>query len=304
MVNHRFIEQINTRRGIIMNLLNSLQETMGCVNLSEELHTELKDILDSESSPRVKHGMITKKIRALIKDNKDTGLVDDKPKKGSSRAVYFPKEEKSISIDGVKTSMPTAVKIAFSGVLDKYRSGEPMLGELQNSKESGYHNDHFSVLRREGDSKNHIYNEDGVLAPVVDHSNDDSWLEMGKVSPLTTSKFKQLTKTDDMPKGMNFNDFQRHLVNEHEQSRGRRPYWSVDDEERVSNHPLTENVKNFMFDTGTDPRDLHKGNLGIWKHPITGKEHVVISDYGYDDETDKAYNDARIEHRNSMRGRY
>lgn len=284
-----------------MNLLNSLQETMGCVNLSEELHTELKDILDSEASPRVKHGMITKKIRALIKDNKDTGLVDDKPKKGSSRAVYFPKEEKSISIDGVKTTMPTAVKIAFSGRLDKYRSGEPMLGELQNSKESDYHKGYWAVLKKDGDSKNHIYNEDGVLAPVVDHANDDSWLEMGKVSPLTTSKFKQLTKTDDMPKGMNFNDFHHHLVNEHEQSRGRRPCLGVEDEERVSNHPLTEKVKNFMFDTGNDPRDLHKGNLGIWKHPITGKEHVVISDYGYDDETDKAYNDAR---KKSIKGRY
>ena len=93
--------------------------------ITEELHKELQNILDSDESSDYERAkkltLFTKRTRDLIKNGQDTGLENDKPKKGSSRAVFFPKEERDIVIDGTPSKLKTAIKIAFPGSLDRYK---------------------------------------------------------------------------------------------------------------------------------------------------------------------------------------
>lgn len=125
--------------------------------LTEELHPELQDELNNigDRPKSYRFNSLTKKIRGMIKEGKDTGLTDDKPKKGSSRAVLFHKEDHPITIDGVQKALDMCVN------------------------------------------------------------------------------------------------------------------------------------------TGTHPADFHKQNLGIWKHPVTGKEHIVSSDAGFSVSVLGAYQKAR-----------
>jgi hypothetical protein len=59
-------------------------------------------------------------------------------------------------------------------------------------------------------------------------------------------------------------------------------------------HPLLNNVIDLCHTADIHPGDFApKGNWGIWKHPITGKEHPVIIDYGFSNEVSKAYQKAR-----------
>ena len=70
-------------------------------NITEELHQELKSILNEPETNREqsvysklhqqKLNKFTKKFRSLVANNEDTGIENDKPKKGSSRAVFFRK---------------------------------------------------------------------------------------------------------------------------------------------------------------------------------------------------------------------
>ena len=145
--------------------------------LAEDLHPELFDILDSNTDIHSKHKKITQHIRKLIANGIDTGLEGERAKKGSSRAVYFPKEEKEINIDGKKAKIKTALKIAFPGILDKpqFIKKAGMLGELQNNAEaSEYFNDH-SILKKGMYNNEFVTNEEhGILAPIINTSHDDS----------------------------------------------------------------------------------------------------------------------------------
>lgn len=272
------------------------------ISLMEDLHPELKQVLDNDEYPaKNKITAFTKKTRQMIKNGEDTGLENDKPKKGSSRAVWFPKQHKKIVIDGQEAHIPTAVKVAFKGQLDHYTGDSKLLGEYQNENESSYFPQrHYAVLRP-SDNHDGSYetNEDGVLAPVLDSHDDGHWLEMAKADKFDHKRFREATKTPEMPKGMTFKDFSSVLLDEHEASKGKDKYHTKtmpqEHYEKVLDHPFTQSVINFCNDTQTHPYDIggNPRNLGIMKHPITGKDHPVIVDYGFDHDTDKMYTKAR-----------
>jgi hypothetical protein len=114
---------------------------------------------------------------------------------------------------------------------------------------------------------------------------------MAKVDSIKESDFKRLTKTPEFPKGISHTEFQTALINEHNLARGKRAVFDVD--EKVHDHPLVEQFKNYIFDTGSHPNDYDKRNMGIFKHPITGKEHIVLRDFGADDNVLKQYGTLR-----------
>lgn len=262
--------------------------------LSEEMHQELKDILDSPTTSikgrNSKLNTFTGKVQDLAKRGEDNGLEDGRAKKGSSRAVFFPKEHKEITIDGVKTRAPTAVKVAFPGALDRHTGSDRLLGEHQNEVEAdNYSRQSYSMLRHQPEKGEHhyAYNDEGVTAPVLGNHEDHHWLEMGKADKMSAGKFKELTKTESHPKGLKFDEFTTALQNDHAAAHGH--HSGNDGLDHVREHPLYENTSNFINDTGNHPGDLRLQNYGVWKHPVTGKEHPVIRDYGFSNEISKLY---------------
>lgn len=268
--------------------------------LTEELHKELQDVLNEPENNRDnsygkahqnKLNNFTKKVRELSSRGEDSGLEDSKPKKGSSRAVFFPKEHKDITIDNVPTKQKTVVKVAFHGDLDKHTGSERLLGEHQNEVESDHFTrQNYSVLSHEGGST-YTHNPHGVTAPVFDSHEDHHWLEMGHADKLTGKKFTELTKTESHPKGLKFEHFTEALNNDHRAAHGHAT--GIDDHDHLRTHPLYENMQDFIQTTGNHPGDLRLQNMGVWKHPVTGKEQPVIRDYGYSHEIDKLYTKAR-----------
>lgn len=283
--------------------------------ITEELHSELKGILNEPENDRESGGYtpgklwqkkLTKfsaKVKDLSKRGEDSGLANvglagSKPiqKNGSSRAVFFPAEHKHITIDGVSTHMPTAVKVAFPGQLDKYTGDSHLLGEHQNRVESDqYSNNEYGVLHhtsggRPGDIDFH-HNPHGVLAPVLDHHEDHHWLEMAHAGNITGKGFTELTKTESHPKGLKFNDFRQALLNDHAAAHGQ--HSGNDEHDHLRTHPFYEGMQNFMQDTGGHPADVNLGNLGEFTHPVTGKKQVVYRDHGFHEDIAKLYTKAR-----------
>lgn len=287
-----------------IDILNESEQVINTDSkvLNEDLHPELKSVLNNDKYPaHSKITAFTKKTRQMIKNGEDTGLEEDKPKKGSSRAVWFPKEPKKITIDGQHTTIPTAVKVAFKGQLDHYTGDDKLLGEQQNENESSYfHQQHYAVLKpSENHGGTYETREDGVLAPVLDSHDEGHWLEMAKADKFDHKRFREATKTDDMPKGMTFKDFSNVVLDEHELSKGKSKFRTKtmppEHYDKVLEHPFTQSVMGFCSDTQTHPTDIagNPRNMGIFKHPITGKDHPVILDYGFNSDTEKAYTKAR-----------
>jgi tRNA A-37 threonylcarbamoyl transferase component Bud32 len=71
--------------------------------------------------------------------------------------------------------------------------------------------------------------------------------------------------------------------------------------EKVKTHPWVEHAIDMMHNTGMHPGDLNKRNMGIYTHPVTGKKHLAIIDYGYSREIANKYTKAR---RNSAAKQY
>jgi len=278
----------------------SFKELM-CNIITEEIHKELQSILDAPENDREykpgkttqnKLNNFTKKFRELTKNDIDTGLVDGKPKKGSSRAVFFPHTPKDINVDGQDTKQHTAVKIAFPGALDKYTQDTHLLGEHQNRVESDHFTTHNYSMLHQNEDGSYTSNPDGVTAPVFENHDQNHWLEMAHADKLTGAKFKDLTKIASHPKGLDFNKFVDTLQHDHYQAHGEKRFGSATTEaerDHIRQHPLFENTQDFIYNTGNHPGDLRLANYGVWKHPVTRKEHPVITDYGYSDEVNKLY---------------
>jgi hypothetical protein len=264
--------------------------------LTEELHQELKDVLNAPETDRSgtsgklyqrKLTNFSAKVKDLSKRGEDTGLEGGTPKRGSSRAVYFPTEPKHITIDGAPAQQHTAVKVAFAGALDKHTGDSHLLGEHQNIIESDHFTrDNHSMLRHTNDH-HYEYNPDGVTAPVLDHHEDGHWLEMAHADKLTGKKFTELTKTESHPKGLKFDHFHEALKNDHAAAHGE--HSGTDDHDHLREHPLYQNTQDFIYNTGNHPVDLRLQSMGVWRHPVTGKEHPVIRDYGYSNDIAKLY---------------
>lgn len=270
-----------------------LQTTV--LQLSEEIHQEIKKIMNDDSYNRSsKLNRITKKLRDLNDRGEDSGIENSTPKKGSSRAVFFPKEDKPATVDGKPVKLKSAVKIAFKGTLDPYTGSHKLLGEHQNEVESDHLiRDTHGMLSRDHEGNYHT-NEHGVLAPVLDHHHDDHWIEMGHARNMSKADFRNATKTEKTPKGLDFDHFHNHIMNQWDEAHGRPgtrhvPESAVDD---IESHPLHDNVMDFIHNTDNHPADLVRGNWGIWRHPVTGKEHPVIRDYGFSKDISKLYHQA------------
>lgn len=273
--------------------------------LSEELHKELQGTLDSNLPPKHKLTNFTRNVRSLIKRGENTGLENDKPLKGSSRAVFLSKENHPIYIDGQKTSIPTATKIAFPGKLDIYTGHHQLLGEMQNEQEAdGYANFH-SVLRHDRDDR-YTHNPDGILAPMLSHHEDHHHITFGRVEKATAAGIKEATKTPDFPNGITHNQIYDAINHSYNEANGIKNYSSNPEADakrkKIKAHPFVEELTHFSGDTGMHPGDMVKSNLGIWEHPINKTKHLVVSDYGGSTEVLKHYNNARRKLRESMRG--
>lgn len=277
--------------------------------ITEEIHKELQSIIDEPEAERGerpaffahqnKLNTFTKKFKTLVKNGEDTGLEDGTPKKGSSRAVFFPKEPRKIHIDGKEVDQHTAVKIAFPGALDRHTGSHMLLGEHQNEVESDHYTRQAHSMLVEGKEGHFTTNEDGVTAPILGTHPDNHWLEMAKADKMSASHFKKMTKLPSHPKGLDFNKFVGSLQKSHNEAHGVQGYSSVSDEEHehIMQHPLYQNTEDFMHSTGNHPGDLRLQNYGIWKHPVTGKEHPVIRDYGFSNDINKLYSKARQKQR-------
>jgi hypothetical protein len=278
--------------------------------LTEELHKELKDVLNAPENDRDhvygklhqrKLNNFASKVKDLAKRGEDTGLEGGAPKKGSSRAVYFPTDPKHITIDGHPAEQKTAVKVAFAGALDKHTGDHRLLGEHQNGVEADHFTrDNYSMLRNTN-GHHYEYNPHGVTAPVLDHHEDDHWLEMGHADKLTGKKFTELTKTESHPKGLKFEHFHEALMNDHNAAHGN--HSGTDAHDHVREHPLYEHMQDFIQTTGNHPVDLRLQNMGVWKHPVSGKEHPVVRDYGYSNDIAKLYTKGRMNSMKATRGR-
>lgn len=264
---------------------------IGMQLITEEIHPDVQNIMNSsEIQPKDKLKHVVKKVREMISNGQDTGLESDKPKKGSSRAVFFPKEHKEITVDGAKTKTPTAVKIAFNGQLDKYHGEDTLLGEDQNRAESDYFiNNQYGVFRHERGE--YHTNENPVLAPVFDSHEDHHHIEMGRIEKFNTKDMANATKTKEFPKGLSLHDVTDTMEYHHRMAHGSNHY----DEklERISQHPYMENMIDMMHNSGMHPGDIAPRNMGIYVHPVTGKRHPVMCDWGFNSDIEKKYTKAR-----------
>lgn len=273
--------------------------------LNEEIHKQIKEVINNPDLPsHAKHKTMASLYRTLLKKGVDTGLENSKPKKGSSRAVYFPSEPDDITVDDTPTKMHSVLKIAYPGTLDKYNDSGQLLGEMQNMHEGSHYIQQAHSVLRPVDEGKYETNEDGILAPVIHTHEDGHYLHMGRIDKIGPGDFRNLTKTEEFPKGISHEEFYDALNHEYAQANpSYRHYTRRSDEqlEKLKEHPLVQRAQNFVFDTDTHPADFHKGNMGVWTHPTTGKKHIVLSDYGYNGEVAKSYQKARMKQVNAIR---
>lgn len=265
--------------------------------LSEEVHEKIKSILDNDTRPAsTKLTDVTRTVRKLIASGEDTGLEDSKPKKGSSRAVFFPTEHKRIILDGKEAYVPTAVKIAFPGQLDKHTGHHMLLGEMQNQLEAdGYVQNHHAVIRHL-DGNNYETNPHGVLMPVFSNHPEHHYLEMGRAEKHNSPDFRTFTKNKQFPKGIKYSDMQAVLRGEYDDAFSRNDSFrmsKISNHDEVLEHPHTQNMLDAMYSMKLHPADFVGGNIGIWTHPHTGVKHPVVVDYGFDSKIGELYYKAR-----------
>lgn len=280
--------------------------------ISEKLHPNIQSVLDHPPVHTNSHHTflaISRAVRGAIQRGEDTGLADAKPKKGSSRAVYFHKDPHEIHLDGQKTQIPSVLKVAFHGQLDHHNDSGYSLGEHQNRAEADHFtNHHYGIIREVEPGKYQTNHESGVLAPFLGGDSDGGhYIHQGKIHPIEKGDFRELTKTQQFPKGISHEEFHAALMSHHADAHGQDHYskFSPEQIEHIQEHPFVEKVQNFVADTGHHPGDLNKRNMGVWHHPTTGERHLVIADYGYTGEVHRAYQKARQNLMNHhMRKRY
>jgi hypothetical protein len=272
--------------------------------LVEEVHPQIEAAAQGAYTPS-RLANVSKTIRNLLKTGADTGLQDSKPKKGSSRAVYFPTEPANVTIDGTQTTIPHVMKVAFHGALDSHtpdKTEHGLLGESQNRHEVGASNDYATLKKNPDGSFRH--NPEGFLPPLLSSSDKHEYISVGRVEPLKSGDFRSLTKNEEFPKGISHQEF-FDAVNKHwQESNGQRHYSSISEEklEHVSEHPLVNRAIDFSLGTDTHPGDFNKRNLGVWTHPVTGEKQIVASDAGFSRFVAQRYQNARKNQMRKQRG--
>lgn len=266
------------------------------------LHPEIEQHLSSESD-HAGHifNNVTRSVRSLIRRGEATGLSDDKPKKGSSRAVLFLKQPHKISLDGKEAHIPTVLKVAFHGHLDSYNDSGALLGQHQNAAEGSWTaQKHYSVIH-EGENGEYHTNPEGILPPLFNKHPEDHWLHVARIRPVRAGEYRELTKTPDFPKGISHEEMFHTLMHHHEAAHGRTWNKKGMNHERISGHPMVSQMLNFVADEGQHPGDYVKRNMGVFEHPH-GSKHLVISDYGFSHDVVKEYQKAREKWGRKLRG--
>jgi hypothetical protein len=271
-----------------------MQEYFGMVITEAEIHPDIMAAASRDGHKNYRFDHVTKTMRSLVKKGLPTGFSDDKPKKGSSRAVFFPEDDHKVKIDGQEHAVPHVVKMAFSGQLDKHLPlDHPLLGQMQNEHEADS-SFHHSVLKRVGENEYHT-NDEGFLPPHFGNHDDHHWLHVGKIEPINSKDFREATKTADFPKGITHKQFFSAVNHEWQASNGK-THWSPKDKDhdKLIEHPLVNRAINFSLDTDTNPEDFASRNMGFWHNPATGKKHIVAADAGFSRGVAKAYHQARV----------
>ena len=270
----------------------------------EELHPELKDIVVNKSTYKSKQTQLANKIKELTERGEKTGIEGNMPK-GSSRAYMKHEEKEKIHIDGKPTDMEVGTKVAIRSSLDKhhneYAHDGLKLGAMQNRAEGGDHwvNKTYRTLT-ETDKPGHFKSnhDSGIFPPLIDHDHEGhEWSKVGHVRDASSADWKKITKTDSHPKGITHQEFYESLMRFHNKNNGK--YWDRSPEkekhlDHIEEHPLVQRFIDYHSNTGNSPTDYQqKKNLGVWKHPIDGSEHIVARDHGFDSDVESAYATAR-----------
>lgn len=263
----------------------------------ESLHPELQTIVSSKTGRKSKQKALVDKVKELSSKGEKTGIEGNMPK-GSSRAYMKHEEPHSIIVDGKPTTMRTGTKVAIKSPLEKYHYphsfNDMSLGQLQNHAENGDHwvNRSYRTLTSQGEHKFESNKDAGIFPPLLHHDDEHhEWSHIGHVDDINPSKFQKLTKTKEFPHGLMHGQFMAALTRFHDRNHGN--YWEGDNEaekDKWEKHPLVQRFMDYHGNTGNPPHDLRQiKNMGVWKHPVDGSEHIVARDHGFSTEVSDAY---------------
>jgi len=282
-------------------MLTNFKDFMDNV-IVENLHPELQDVVRTGSSRKTKQKQLADKIKDLTSRGEKTGIEGNMPK-GSSRAYMQHAEPENIIVDKKIVPMKVGTKVAIRSPLDRFHNSKEHdglhLGAMQNHAEGGDHwvNSNYRTLTDKGHGHFET-NDEGIFPPLVDHDDKDhQWTKIGHARDIKAGDWKKLTKTKEYPQGITHDDFTSTLLRFHNRNIGN--HWkSTDNHERhmdhIEQHPLVQKFLDYHGNTGNSPADYRQQkNLGVWKHPVTGQEHIVARDHGFSNEVERAYRDAR-----------
>jgi hypothetical protein len=187
---------------------------------------------------------------------------------GSSRGVYHTTKGHEIELDGKKTKVNTILKTTL-----QRKSSVPgkQTGQRQNEVEASNHIQKFATIVRDGKG-GYKTNPDGVIPPVYEIGKKSKWLHSGTARDLEPGEFRELTKHDSHPDGIE----SYHLSS-----------WTSHGSGEDHEHPIVRKFAKFRKETGIG--DFHDGNFGVWEHPHTGERHLVLRDAGFDNSVKKDY---------------
>lgn len=282
-------------------MLTNFKDFMDNV-IVENLHPELQSLVQGGGGGQSKQLQLANKIKDLTHRGETTGIEGNMPM-GSSRAYMQHSEPENITVDKKPTSMKVGTKVAIKSDLDKHHDKNEYglsLGGLQNNAENGdpWVNNTYRTLTHVGRGHFETNTDHGIFPPLVDHDeHNHEWTKIGHARDVKAADWKKLTKTKEHPQGISHKDFAGALIRFHDRNLGKR--WSEFPEreahlDKVEKHPLVQKFLDYHGNTGNSPADyMQQKNLGVWKHPVDGSEHIVARDHGFDNHVEKAYKDAR-----------
>jgi hypothetical protein len=286
-------------------MIYSLREFLDNI-IYESLHPELQSIVTQKTNPygTSKQAQLAKKIKELTSRGENTGIEGNMPK-GSSRAYLPIKEPVKIILDGIPTQIKTGMKVAIRATLDKHHDRKKhdgmSLGQLQNEAEGGDHflNSNYRIITKDHETGHyHSNSEFGIFPPLIDHDDvDHKWTHVVHVDKINGSMFRKLTRTESHPKGISHDEFCSALERVWNKDHGK--YWkqSLEREkslDHIESHPLVQKFLDHQRNMGMPPHDYRQmGNMGIWKDPHRGEQHIVARDHGFSANVMEAYSEAR-----------
>jgi hypothetical protein len=241
------------------------------------IHPRVKSAIDHAPDDLVLHSA-KGAYRRLRGQKIDSGIKSSKSPKGSSRAVLNTREH-DIILDGKPAKVPGVLKMVIKGSREKIEGRR--VGVLQNKAEGSKEiQKHATMVQlKSGKWKT---NPKGVVPPVLAMGTNDKYLHMGHARNASHDDIRRLTKSDVHPNGLAGYDLMDRIEYP---------------ERKDLKSPIVKKFRRFMKATGVS--DFHQDNMGIWTHPHTGEEHLVLRDAGFDNTTKKAYRDTSFEYNSS-----